>query len=368
MKQMIDEAEVQFRISNNLIVQEGITNALNIYGETLFIREDPYVNGITADYTLIEDGKIRAIIECKAGNINVTDYVRGIGQLLQYDYFGETKVPHKSYDYAESFVTVYFFPSSVVTSNSFNIARFKYPKSTVILELNENSNAVRRITQKELEELNKAEDDNLVTISPYYFRDNRLFEYYILLKYLLFRNQMGYEKCDRKKEEKFLVKLNTINNGNWRNAFITLSNLGLIDNNNIPSEAGKRLALLPYEKFAVNMYHSYIETYYYEILSCFGKEDIIEASNQNLSQMIKTKHKDRDVLYLTQSNGRYISSWMNILRDDYGIISFEPRHNKRRIQYNPVELNSESFEKKIRQYSIAYTYLDRYFELIKRGN
>lgn len=368
MKQILDEAEVQFRIADSIVVQEGIANALNIEGETSFIREDPYINGITADYTLIEDGKIRAIIECKAGNINVTDYVRGIGQLFQYDYFGEIKVPHKSYDYAEAFTTVFFFPTSVVTSNSFNIAKFRYPKSTVILELNENSNAVRRITPKELEELNRAENDNLVTISPYYFRDNRLFEYYILLKYLLFKNQMGYEKCDRKEEEKFLINLKTINNGNWRNAFITLSNLGLIDNNNIPSEAGKILALLSYEKFAVKMYHSYIEPYYYEIFSCFGDKVGIDASNQELSQIIKSKHKERDVLYLTQSNGRYISSWMNILRDDYGIVSFEPRHNKRTIQYNPAELNDASFEKKIKQNSIAYTYLDRYLKLIKRGS
>lgn len=30
------------------------------------IHEDTYINGITADFTLVYDNKIRAIIECKA--------------------------------------------------------------------------------------------------------------------------------------------------------------------------------------------------------------------------------------------------------------------------------------------------------------
>lgn len=367
-KIVLDEAEVQIRIRDNHIVQDGITTALETEGEVRFEREDPYINGITADFTMVEDGKIRAIIECKAGNINVTDYVRGIGQLLQYEYFGEELVPHKSMRYSENFETVYFFPSSVLTNNTFNIAKFKYPKTTIILELNEINNAVRKITQKELQELKQAENDNLVTISPYYFRDNRLFEYYILLNYLFFKHQMGYERCDRKEVEmSFLKRINTINNGNWRNAFITLSNLGLIDQNNMPSEAGKQLVIQPYEKFAVTMYHSYLEPYFIELFTCFEEKNNICASNQDLSDKIRKKYRERDVLYLTQSNGRYISSWMNIFRDDFGIFQFEARHSKRMLKYNPSELNDVSFENRIKQYSIAYEYINRYKELIKRG-
>ena len=365
----IDEAEVQFRIADNKIVQDGICNALDIDGKIEYIREDSYINGVTADFTLVADDEIRAIIECKAGNINVTDYVRGIGQLLQYEYYGEEKIPHKSLNYSEQFSTVYFFPSSVLSNNTFNIAKFKYPETTVILELNESSNAVRKITVKELKELDRAEDDNLVTISPYYFRDNRIFEYYILLRYLLFLNQLGYEKCDRRKAENdFLRKINTINNGNWRNAFITLSNLGLIDNNNIPSEAGKHLALISYEKFVVKMYHSYLEPYFNEIYDCFNECDSVKISNQRFSKIIKSKYKGRDVLYLTQSDGRYISSWLNIFRDDLGVIDFEPRKDQRRLLYNPYELNDDAFERKIKAYSRAYEYLNRYTDLLKKGN
>ena len=51
------------------------------------IHEDRYINGITTDFTCVYDNKIKAIIEVKAADIGVTDYVRGIGQVLQYEYF-----------------------------------------------------------------------------------------------------------------------------------------------------------------------------------------------------------------------------------------------------------------------------------------
>lgn len=368
MRNYLDESEVQQRIVNDKIVQNGIISALEIDSPVEFIREDMYINGITADFTVVVNNCIRAIIECKSGNINVTDYVRGIGQLLQYEYYQEKRIPHKSYDYSENFDTIYLFPSSVVRKNSFNIARFKYPQTTMILELNECNNAVRKITKKELRELEVAEDDNLVTISQYYFRDNRLFEYYILLKYLLFLNQLGKSYCDRKVvEQNFLVKIQTINNGNWRNAFITLSNLGLIDNNNMPTEAGKRLAICSYEKFAVSMYHSYLKPYVQEFLKCFQDGEKLTATNQEISSMIKINYCNRDVLYVTQSNGRYISSWMNIFRDDYGFIDFQPRSAVRLLKYNPLDLNDEAFERKIRECSIAYDYIKRYIDLISGG-
>ena len=87
-----------------------------------------------------------------------------------------------------------------------------------------------------------------------------------------------------------------------------------------------------------------------------------------MSSIIRKKYKGRDVLYLTQSNGRYISSWMNILRDDFGIVGFEARCNDRTLNYNPSELNDSAFEDRIKNESVAYEYIDRYKDLIKRGN
>ena len=41
-------------------------------------------------------------------------------------------------------------------------------------------------------------------------------------------------------------------------------------------------------------------------------------------------HDDNEILFLTESKGRYMSSWLNIMRDDYGIIDFMPRSSLRK--------------------------------------
>lgn len=362
------ESEVHTRVINNNTVRDGIMNALGIIGDVKFIHEDEYINGIVADFSIIANNKIRAIMECKGGHIGITDYVRGIGQVFQYEYFAEKNIMHKSIPYDESFNSIYFFPDSVIRNNTFNIAKFKYPQSLILLEINSTNNAVRLISKKELEELENAYESNLVTISQYYFRDNRIFEYYILLKYLLYLEERGFKDFDRKElENRFLKKIGTINNGNWRNAFITVSNLGLINNKNMLTEAGKAMVIKSYEDFAVEMYNSYIKVYFEEIFNTFQRSSSSCLNNQELVVEIRKYYKDRDVLYLTQSNGRYISSWLNIMRDDYGCLKFEPRSANRKIIYNPNELNYEAFKKKIWENSIAYKYIEKYTDLIKKG-
>lgn len=394
MKKFMSENDVQDLIEHDATVQEGIKNLLNLVGDVEFIPEDRFINGITADFTVVQNNTIKAIIECKAGNINLTDYVRGIGQLYQYEYFFEEKISHKSYDYDKSFKTVYFFPNTVIRNNKFNIAKFKYPESKVIYELNEVNHAVREITEKELKKLDVKEEDNLMAISQYYFRDNRVFEYYILMRYLLLKEQMieievndknsndmvnmggcsiflkekkKKTKLDRKEIEEFLMKTNTINNGNWRNSWITLSNLGLINRENYLTKVGKNLAILDYDEFAVNIYYSYMQPYFYEIIKCFKNEKVINISLEDLKELIRKNNKNRDVLYLTESDNRYISSWLNIMRDDYGIIWFKPNVRGKKeliLNYCPFELNNEALEKRINYFGIGDKYIKKYNDLI----
>lgn len=368
MSPILEESAVQDLVNGNSIVQDGIKNILNIEEDVQFIPEDPYINGITPDFTLVQDNTIKAIIECKSGNIGVGEYVRGIGQLLQYEYFGEEKISHKSYEYEEysDFKTIYLFPSSVIKNNQFNIARFKYPETTIILELNEYNHAIRHIDKDELEKLKIDDEDNLVSISPYYFRDNRIFEYYILLDYLFIQERLGIEKIDRMEaEETFLTKINTINNRNWRNAFITLKNLGFINKNNLLTEAGKEAVINSYEDFAVIIFHSYLEPYFKELIECFNNKTEIKMSNKEFSNLITNKYRGRDVLYLTQSNGRYISSWLNIMRDDYGILDFKPRQKIRKLNYNPFELSDSGLKNKIKENSVANGYIKYYRKLLQ---
>jgi len=96
------ENRVHDLIIQNQSIQYGINNLLSISNNTNYIHEDTYINGITADFTVLENNKIRAIIECKAGDIGVTDYVRGIGQSLQYEYFYDEKISPRGFEYHQN--------------------------------------------------------------------------------------------------------------------------------------------------------------------------------------------------------------------------------------------------------------------------
>ncbi|GAA8885164.1 hypothetical protein HpHA96_11530 [Helicobacter pylori] len=109
------EKDFQDLIASNNNIQKDICSVLD-YKDFKLLREDTYINGITADFTLFERNKVRAIIECKGGAIGVSEYVRGIGQIFQYEYFFENHLSLKNYEFCQNFNSVLVFPESVLIS------------------------------------------------------------------------------------------------------------------------------------------------------------------------------------------------------------------------------------------------------------
>lgn len=348
-------------VIGNASIQADLLSALGLPADLSrlqLIHEDRYINNIIADFTLIYDNEIHAIIECKAGDIGVTDYVRGIGQVLQYEYFYEHEIL-KSYPYKiGGFSSVLLIPSSVFLNRNFNISLFKYPKTTKIIEINEMNKAVRLISQKELDNFKAQTQNNLVSISQYYVRDTRLFELYMLLRYLCFLRIRNVSTVNRKEIEQIMQKTNTINNGNWRNVWISLSSFGFIDGVNMPTESGLRLGMMDISQFLLVMYQSYVKPYIDILMNYFS------YSNQNINKGLRDIKQDfldayggNEILFFTQSETRYLSSWINILRDDFGCIDFQARNNNRIINYDPTILNDEFLLKNIQQYTKASPYV-----------
>lgn len=366
------EKDFQDLIFTNNNIKNDICRQLEIEDDVDFIREDTYINGITSDFTILSNKRVvKGIIECKGSDIGITDYVRGIGQIMQYRYFVNENMSSKGYSFDSNTKVVLCFPSSLLRQAQFNIGLLSYPSDTILMEINEVSHAVRLINKKELDSLKNAFNHNLKTICQYYIRDNRLYEIYILLKHLCFLKIKGASTVNRSELElKFLRKLKTDNNGNWRNAFISLSSLGLIDTKNLPTDAGNKLGLMPYERFAAYLFTNYIKPYVQEIFNIFTlyKSSNIILNNQEICDKIRQNFHGNDVLFLTESNGRYISSWLNILRDDYGCIAFKKKSSEREIIYNPCDYNEESLIREIKKNAIAYKYLERYTELINKGD
>ena len=97
----MEENELHNLIINDVKVQKYILSLLNIADcNYVFIHEDSYPNGLYADFTLKQNNKVHAIIECKGSGIGVNEYVRGIGQILQYQFFAENHLSNKEQRYS----------------------------------------------------------------------------------------------------------------------------------------------------------------------------------------------------------------------------------------------------------------------------
>ena len=273
----------------------------------------------------------------------------------------------KSYAYGEA-VVVYCFPSSLIAEKKYNIGLFTYPKDCVILEFNEENYTFRKITLKDLKVFAGSRGKEMVTVSPYYIRDTRLFELYIALRYFNIMKMCGVANINRQDAEIFLRQLQTPDNGNWRNTFISLSSLGLTDENNIPTDIGSQYASLEFTQFAYEVYNSYIKNYFQIIWANLQK---LDSSNQPISlcelrQSIDCAFNGREVLFLSDSDNRYLSSWLNIMKDDFGCIEFKSKQNKRKYElvYPIDSFNKKAICQQIKTKSIADRFIKRFNDLM----
>lgn len=362
---MLTEAQIQEKIAANTDIQKYIIDSLGYEysGNEIFERERTYLNGITVDFKIKKQNEIIALVECKQENIGVTDYVRGIGQLLQYEYFKEEKIGSESY--SDKYKTVYLFPSGIIKNPNFNIGRFKYPQTSCLMEFNPNSNIVREISTKELEDFYKNEENKKVSITQYYFRDNRLYEDYIALQYLKLLKARYVSKINRKEIEVPLSRLESDNQNNWRNSFITLSVMGLVDKGNMLNKAGEMMAAKSYPEFVAEIYFSYMKEPVDLLMEQLEKNS--DLTQTQIKQNIERKFNGKEIVRFTDSKNRYLSSFLSILRDDFQCLEFEKGKNNREVLYIPKNSNKQFMIDTISKNRYAYNFLHRYEDLVRNG-
>ena len=218
------EKDLHRMIQTDKNLQEKLIRCLQLNPKSnfQFISEDQFPNGMMVDFTLTIDDEVKALIELKGDDIGINDFVRGTGQVFQYQNFIDLQYSIKQYVFNDAF-TVYLFPSSVITSGKYNIGLLCYPEKCKLVEFVESSQTFREITKKDLMTFAGKKKAKAVTVSHFYVRDNRLIELYIGLRYLCLFYLQGKAIPSRKNMELFLKKLDVPNKNNWRNVFISLS-------------------------------------------------------------------------------------------------------------------------------------------------
>tara|TARA_B100000674_G_C37823350_1_gene906924 strand:+ start:111 stop:1214 length:1104 start_codon:yes stop_codon:yes gene_type:complete len=353
------EKYLQSLVLNDKNIHKYIIDNLGLKydGSEKFEKGKKYLNNLIPDFKITKNNEIIALVECKGANINVTDYVRGLGQLAQYESFWKKNIKEKETEtYSQNFKTIYLYPSEVIKNNDFKKEDFIFPETTICLEINLNNNFIRELSNEQISKFTNIRDKNKIKICEYYYRDNRLYELYILLIFLK-KNFNTYDKFINRTEIelKYLRKYKTVNNRNWRNAWISLSGMGFLTKKNNLSEVGKAISNKSYYEFCSTIFFDYYRPYFKEIFNII--KQIPNISLQNLMKEIRKIHDDRDVLFVTDSDSRYVSSWLNMFRDDFGFIDFLPRNASRNINYDPLSLTKEKLIENIKKYNKAENFI-----------
>jgi len=355
------EKYVQSLVLNDTNIHKYIIDNLGLKydGAEKFEKGRKYLNNLIPDFKITKNNEIIALVECKGANINVTDYVRGLGQLAQYESFWKKNIKEKKTEkYSKNFKTIYLYPSEVIKNNNFKKENFDFPKSTICLEINLNNNFVRELSSEQINKFTNIKDKSKIKICEYYYRDNRLYELYILIQFL--KKKYTHKEIFIKRTEtelNHLRKFETVNNRNWRNAWISLSGMGFLTKKNNLSEVGKTISNKTYYEFCSTIFFDYYKPYFKEIFTIVEKNPSI--SLKDLMNEIKNNHDNRDVLFVTDSDSRYISSWLNMFRDDFGLLDFETRKTDRVINYNPLNITKEELIKNITKFTKADGYIKK---------
>lgn len=153
--------------------------------------------------------------------------------------------------------------------------------------------------------------------------------------------------------------------------FITLSTLGLINKRNNLTQAGFSLSQLPYPQFALKLFE-YLKPFFTYLITTISEKTQQQECNCSNKELFEAMYKKYgEIAFLTEyqekdatPNTRYISSYLNILRDDYGVIDFLPRSSVRKFLCNPLDLNEKAFLQHIKKHSLIKKYQANFQRII----
>ncbi|PPR76925.1 MAG: hypothetical protein CFH01_01777, partial [Alphaproteobacteria bacterium MarineAlpha2_Bin1] len=336
-----DEVKEFFNVENQ-VVKTFLQQNLNYFDDFEIISEHKIKYGLKVDKVILDkNGKYLCLIECKGDNVGTTDFVRGIGQITQYKAQASNELKDRM---SSTYSIVLAFPDLLNTkSNPVKIENLTYPENIhlfIVNSLNKTFKAIN-VTDKSMGNKQKYFGEKLISISPFYFRDNTFAEYFIGLHILHKRGVLG-KKVSRNLDNA-LKKCGTHNRGNGRNIGITLSSLGFIDGLNKITPLGFKYLRLDYPDFVESLAYEFAYPYI---------NSVFNVINNNLGN-IKTKEDQRllinklwglkntqQIEFLTESSDRdktrYIGSWNYILSRSLRCIDFTRHKTDFQIIYNPT--------------------------------
>ena len=185
---MIEDEVKAFFTPDNPAIKQYLAQHLNYFDDFSVMSEQKIFYGLKVDKVILDKNqKFLSLIECK-GDVGTTEYVRGIGQILQYRTQAKKELRNRM---AEKFSIVLAFPNELNTKqNPVEIEKLEYPNDAHLFIINSQNNSYKAINLAitKIGSKTKYFGEKLVSISPYYFRDNTFAEYFIGLHTMHYRS------------------------------------------------------------------------------------------------------------------------------------------------------------------------------------
>lgn len=365
----------------NQYIIDNIDTIMSIHtpftGPFTIIPEFRLSNNIRVDIAVLDSNNRKlALFESKKEGADIHSVLTAIGQTTQYLYHVQNNILYNDY-HPDCKV---FFSTGINTALLHDWSTLKFYDGVRMLLIDEITNTTAEYNMsnnRDIERLNSRYGSglNFMSISPFYFRDNRLSEYYLMLKIIYQQSAANPSgKLSRTTLlEPIYISANPITPGNARNTFITLSNLGFIDTENRLTSKGYEMTNLCFTDFCKKITYDYIYPYISNVM--YALIEIAQDNNENLDSItlntlnpLKSKLENiwngKEIQFLTDSGNRYVSHWLNVLRDDLGAISFNSGRNKIiKINYLPLKglpfkINQIPEGPEDRTYSFLYNWLN----------
>jgi len=360
------EDEVKSLILNkSSYIEDFLANHFKYHNNYNIMSEVEIEYGLIVDKIIYDNtGKVLAVIECKGGNIGTTEFVRGIGQGLQYIDQKNRNLISNTTPETQTFLC---FPDELF--GKIEINDLKYPDNLNLLIVNSKNKSFKVIKPTNNRGGNSFK--SAINISPYYVRDNRIGEIYIGLLELRKRMILKKERPVYRHLDTLLRNINAPNPGNGRNISISLSSFGFINSENELTVMGYEFSQLNFIEFTMKLVEEFLYPYVNTLMTVLlenQRKEITWTDVKNSCKEIWSVPSDREIEFFTESETRYISSWMNILRDDIQCIKFPARTNRKVVEiiYNPLpglpNVFQLTYNKKI-EFTIP-NYIRKYLEII----
>ncbi|MCH2658070.1 MAG: hypothetical protein MKZ81_03575, partial [Dehalococcoidia bacterium] len=330
-----DEVKGYFN-RDNPAIKTYLQQNLNYFDDFDVISEHKIKYGLKVDKVILDkNGKYLCLIECK-GDVGTTDFVRGIGQITQYRAQASNELQDRM---STVHSIVLAFPDSLNTqANPVEIDKLEYPSNVHLLIVNSLNKTFKPINVSQRSKL-KYFGEKLISISPFYFRDNTFAEYYIGL-HTLYKRGILNSKISRNLDNE-MKEYRTHNPGNARNIGITLSSLGFIDDKNKITPLGFKFLSFDYPDFVESLTYEfaypYVNSVFNVINNNLGRIKSKEDQRVLLNQLWGLE-KNQQIEFLTESNDkdktRYIGSWNYVLSRSLQCIKFTPHKTDFEIIYN----------------------------------